>query len=1594
MPSKQRATRSGRLGIVLPLVAWAMAVGCSGGTGCGGCGQPLSKPIKFPIDNGIQLRVTNTGFDFIEQNLRPILNDLLPDGLRFCVPGQCGGSTVTVPNPFGSDWRIELIRYALCHNANGASCAQATPYRDGTCTNGCQLSMNLRNVDIVPDNARDRLRINLTLDGISTSLYVALNSDIVDARGACRVNVTSNSLPISAEAQLSIDPVTRRLQIGENLNTQLDLANLDLRSRVTGNLEICDPFLGIVCIPNICDLLDGILGLVINNDTIRTLILGFAQGPIASAVNGFADSVRCTQCGAAGQAACRPGSTCQSGKCVYVGGPASGKCVPAPLGTEAEFDAGSFVQAFSPGLKAILRFAAYAGGYVDVVNNGVSTGMITGFDAEPSTCVPDATPPPTSAVPRATVLDANTVPCNPGETACSANPTPYKAGVAVSERIFSHVFYGIYRSGLLCLNVSSETTEFLSTANFELFLPSLAKLTGGKNRPMMLHVRPTKPPQITFGTGRLRRDASGNLILENGMPVIEDPLLTLRIPDMKLVFHAMIDDRMVKLFDITVDVTLPLAVYFRPDGSMAPIVGDLSRAFSNTRVAPSAILAEEPDALGSVIDIALQQALPFLAGALDDASIQIPEVQGFRLVLDDRRLKAFEAGTPTHKFIGLFSELEYGGMRMQRRAMRASATLVKLEVPPPKTYVLAQMSAEGRPSLPRAAATIDLAATGVPADQLEWQWRLDRGPWSLFTPSTRVTIESPMLLLQGEHTVEVRARHKDFQTHLSEVGTLKVVVDTLPPKLRVTRDGTNLRLQSTDARTPAERLRHTVRVDQGPAQDLGPATSFDLAQLPDGPHHIHVTVRDEAGNEATETRVLATHGRGGGDSTAPGCGGAGCGVGGLGAAGNALPFLGLLGFLMVFRRRRDPVLRECHSQNNGRSEYNARSRIVGLTAIFFVLFASAGMLGCSDGVAGGGDGGVVPTRCLSDADCREGEKCLVDSGLCVPAGGCRTDEDCGPGQYCANDLDGDGRRDCAFTRCTADAECTSRVNCSGSQIAVCRDGACACAEPCGGACPEGKFCCQSANACQDNPMACVIACTTNAQCSSFGVQGRCTAGQCVCGDGYRLDVRAQGTVDNKTCVLNGALCACVENAPVPLGDIGRWSHATMAGSTLWVSAYSTTYGDLVAGRYDAMAGTFQWFWVDGMPSAPVTGAPTGPRGGVLEPGDDVGTDTRIVGTLDGTLHIAYHDVTNGKLKYARGVPGANGAMTFQSHTVDAAGTNGRYTSLVLDAAGKPAIAYMTLSVVDGAAKKSRARLARAKTVIPSGGADWDLVTLHELALPAEACGGGCPMGQVCAASGNTFACAATTNNCAPACGMGEACVGGACRAVNRGTTLFGLPEGTGLFNSLALGPDGRLWNAFYDRTGGNLMLVAVNGTAASAAQLIDGRNMQGDTGDVGQWASLAVDPQGRRHITYVNATTDELWYAVVEGNAATTRVIDTGLRNEAGDAIGPNNTPPASGNPSIAEEHLVGDDAKLILDTGGAVRIAYMDSTLLDLMYARLNPASGLWNVERLAGNEVPYVGAFGFHISHVKDGARFRIVNYKFNLKSDSSGLDVRFAP
>jgi len=82
------------------------------------------------------------------------------------------------------------------------------------------------------------------------------------------------------------------------------------------------------------------------------------------------------------------------------------------------------------------------------------------------------------------------------------------------------------------------------------------------------------------------------------------------------------------------------------------------------------------------------------------------------------------------------------------------------------------------------------------------------------------------------------------------------------------------------------------------------------------------------------------------------------------------------------------------------------------------------------------------------------------------------------------------------------------------------------------------------------------------------------------------------------------------------------------------------------------------------------------------------------------------------------------------------------------------------------------------------------------------------------------------------------------------------------------------------------------------------------TGDVGDWTSISLDAGGNPHISYVDATNDDLKYAYHNGASWQIETVDS------------------TGN--------VGYHTSIALDAGGNPHISYFDATNDDLKYAVL----------------------------------------------------------
>jgi hypothetical protein len=419
---------------------------------------------------------------------------------------------------------------------------------------------------------------------------------------------------------------------------------------------------------------------------------------------------------------------------------------------------------------------------------------------------------------------------------------------------------------------------------------------------------------------------------------------------------------------------------------------------------------------------------------------------------------------------------------------------------------------------------------------------------------------------------------------------------------------------------------------------------------------------------------------------------------------------------------------------------------------------------------------------------------------------------------------------------------------------------------------------------------------------------------------------------------DSAPCGDVECLPgeVLRGPVGRWNAIAGDGNRTVITTYDAVLGDLVLveGPPDALTYTA----LDGVPDDTPIYDPGTYRGGVEQPGDDVGAWT-AVGLSGGLVRAASHDRTHRSLRFVVEDDGRYSSHEIEAPTDDE--TVGIHTSMVVGSA--PVVAYVATGVDAGdGTRHTELRLARAGSATPSGPSNWTITTLAS--APAS-CGGLCGSGQACvvgAADGDPQICAPLGNGCTD-CGDGSVCIDGACREEVPDPKVEDLPGGTGLFPTVLLMPDGRLTVIFYDRVRTALVALSENsaGSGTFTETVLDGA----DGADKGMWASAVVDSAGVIHIAYQDALGDQLLYTTLAAAPGVPELVDDGVR--AGDRT-----------------HIVGAGAAIWL-SGGTPQIAYQDGTSSNLVVA--SRGGGGWtHADQATGDLLD-----GFHIAALPSGGR-----------------------
>lgn len=347
-----------------------------------------------------------------------------------------------------------------------------------------------------------------------------------------------------------------------------------------------------------------------------------------------------------------------------------------------------------------------------------------------------------------------------------------------------------------------------------------------------------------------------------------------------------------------------------------------------------------------------------------------------------------------------------------------------------------------------------------------------------------------------------------------------------------------------------------------------------------------------------------------------------------------------------------------------------------------------------------------------------------------------------------------------------------------------------------------------------------------------------------------------------------------------IGDLGRFTATAMTKDGRRVIAtYDSTFTNLVLVT-ESKAGSFHYEILDGFRVS----------------GDQlVDTDSGhypAVAIANEVVHVVWHDVDGGELRYLRRSPGSFGSV----EVVDGAGSGvrGTYSSIAVDNQGVVHVAYRDVT----------RRLLRYAHRSESG--VWSVEDV-------------------------------------PSCSGTETCESD-------------LPGDYGEYASIGLVTDlPRI--AFYDRSHGDLKLASRDLSGAWTVTTLDGTDPETgmDTGDVGRFASLSVDPKRRLAVAYFDATHRSLRYLSAGQGSPSPITVDDGLIWDE--------------DAKAFRTHMVGQHVTLGFDPSGRAVMVYLDASRRVMRVATVGSGAA---VEKHDLKELPagmQVG-FGFSADGVLRGA------------------------
>lgn len=825
-----------------PIVASALVMlvfACGGGgcSGCAGCGIspiPGAFPVAQRIPNSAQVRLTSGGIGFIEDNISPIVMNLLGSGLDFpvhtihqsvvlgtitiCDDDHCSvhidiesvDITPTPPN--------ELVVHvrAVLHSRHGSGTDVST-YTNGHWPGTCDLTINTQ------PGGRDYV-------GVTATLLLR--------------NITGHPAR-DGYTELVVQSVA--LTSGEDIESS--------------DITISGGFAGI------CGLLD--------LDFIKNLIIGQLAGSISGLLNSAIGDNLCTTVGTSGYCPTGTfpdGATTDPATICRYGAAHSDPCVPMLLGTDGRGDlGGAFLGGFSPGTHAPIQLVLAAGGDGIAVDNGMTVDLVGGFMSMDRTfttspghnsCVP-LIPPPTPFPPVIAQADAFQHNVIPGTT------TSAHVGIGIAEDYLNYAGYGMFDSGMLCIGTGTRLSQQLSTGLLSALVRSLNALTfPDTNAAVAISVRPQLPPTFDVGT---TPGAS---------------LLTITLPSAMIDFYVWSSERYVRFMTYQTDLVIEMNLEVS-GGQITPMIVSITPM--NSVVTNSELLSESPTALAATLETVIQMFAGMFSSGI--SPISLPAIMGFNLDVPSGGILGVSSSGDD--FLSIWANLS---LAPETRSLDTQLELSDLVLSPES------MEVEHWGETPNTV-WLHFASEGADvSDMVEYQYRVDGGPWSRWTRDQRIQIDDDVLLLQARHQIEARSRIVGAERTVDGTpATSTLLVDTLAPTVALERSANGMVATGDDIISEGD-LEYRFKVGSAAWTDWSTRDEIALTEDLLAQDHllINVEARDEAGNIGRAQEALIR-----GLPNPAAAGGCGCratgGDQGHEALGFTLSFL-LLG-LFVSRRR-------------------------------------------------------------------------------------------------------------------------------------------------------------------------------------------------------------------------------------------------------------------------------------------------------------------------------------------------------------------------------------------------------------------------------------------------------------------------------------------------------------------------------------------------------------------------------------------------------------------------------------------------------------------------------------------------------------------